>query len=128
VTADEAKAIVDRFAAADPSMATIASVAKQLIDQAVNDAEALSAADRLELVEFRAKADAERIADAARKRRKRASAGHPPDIHRTSADGVSARARSSSSFLARLHQLRRVDDAKVLKSLGRSPKGRHYRG
>jgi hypothetical protein len=69
MTADEAKAIVDRFAAADPSMATIAAVAKQLIDQAVNDAEALSAADRLELAEFRAKADAERIADAARKRR-----------------------------------------------------------
>jgi uncharacterized membrane protein YccC len=30
--------------------------------------------------------------------------------------------------LARLHQLRGLGDAKVLKSLGRSPKGRHYRG
>jgi hypothetical protein len=30
--------------------------------------------------------------------------------------------------LARLHQLRGLDDAKVLKSLGRSSKGRHYRG
>jgi hypothetical protein len=30
--------------------------------------------------------------------------------------------------LARLHQLRGVGDAKVLKSLGRSSKGRHYRG
>jgi DNA-binding response OmpR family regulator len=30
--------------------------------------------------------------------------------------------------LTRLHQLRGVGDAKVLKSLGRSPKGRHYRG
>jgi hypothetical protein len=29
--------------------------------------------------------------------------------------------------LTRLHQLRGVGDAKVLKSLGRSPKGRHYR-
>jgi hypothetical protein len=29
--------------------------------------------------------------------------------------------------LARLHQLRGLSDAKVLKSLGRSPKGRHYR-
>jgi site-specific DNA-methyltransferase (adenine-specific) len=31
-------------------------------------------------------------------------------------------------FLARLHQLRGLGDAKVLKSLGRSPKGRHYKG
>ena len=30
--------------------------------------------------------------------------------------------------LPRLHQLRGLDDAKVLKSLGRSSKGRHYRG
>jgi hypothetical protein len=30
--------------------------------------------------------------------------------------------------LARLHQLRGLGDAKVLKSLGHSPKGRHYRG
>ena len=30
--------------------------------------------------------------------------------------------------LARLHQLRGVDDAKLLKSLGRGSKGRHYRG
>jgi hypothetical protein len=30
--------------------------------------------------------------------------------------------------LTRLHQLRGLGDAKVLKSLGRSPKGRHYRG
>jgi hypothetical protein len=30
--------------------------------------------------------------------------------------------------LTRLHQLRGVGDAKVLKSLGRSSKGRHYRG
>jgi hypothetical protein len=30
--------------------------------------------------------------------------------------------------LSRLHQLRGVGDAKVLKSLGRSSKGRHYRG
>jgi hypothetical protein len=32
------------------------------------------------------------------------------------------------SAIARLHQLRGVGDAKVLKSLGRSSKGRHYRG
>ena len=31
-------------------------------------------------------------------------------------------------WLARLHQLRGLEDAKVLKSLGRSSKGRHYRG
>lgn len=31
-------------------------------------------------------------------------------------------------LLTRLHQLRGVGDAKVLKSLGHSPKGRHYRG
>jgi len=30
--------------------------------------------------------------------------------------------------LTRLHQLRGLGDAKVLRSLGRSPKGRHYRG
>ena len=30
--------------------------------------------------------------------------------------------------LTRLHQLRGLEDAKVLKSLGRSSKGRHYRG
>jgi hypothetical protein len=30
--------------------------------------------------------------------------------------------------LTRLHQLRGLGDAKVLKSLGHSPKGRHYRG
>ena len=33
-----------------------------------------------------------------------------------------------SPHLTRLHQLRGLGDAKVLKSLGRSPKGRHYRG
>ena len=31
-------------------------------------------------------------------------------------------------WLARLHQLRGLGDPKVLKSLGRSSKGRHYRG
>jgi hypothetical protein len=39
----------------------------------------------------------------------------PLDLHR-------------QTMLTRLHQLRGVGDAKVLKSLGRSPKGRHYRG
>src|SRR5271170_1683421 len=34
----------------------------------------------------------------------------------------------SSTTLARLHQLRGLGDAKVLKSLGHGPKGRHYRG
>jgi len=34
----------------------------------------------------------------------------------------------ASRTLARLHQLRGLGDAKVLKSLGHSPKGRHYRG
>ena len=33
-----------------------------------------------------------------------------------------------SRLLTRLHQLRGLGDAKVLKSLGHSPKGRHYRG
>src|ERR1019366_6687738 len=32
------------------------------------------------------------------------------------------------AMLARLHQLRGLGDAKLLKSLGRSFKGRHYRG
>jgi hypothetical protein len=31
-------------------------------------------------------------------------------------------------YLTRLHQLRGLGDAKLLKSLGRSFKGRHYRG
>ena len=34
----------------------------------------------------------------------------------------------SQACLARLHQLRGLGDAKLLKSLGRSFKGRHYRG
>jgi hypothetical protein len=34
----------------------------------------------------------------------------------------------ASSLLTLLHQLRGLGDAKVLKSLGHSPKGRHYRG
>jgi hypothetical protein len=34
----------------------------------------------------------------------------------------------TASNLSRLHQLRGLGDAKVLKSLGHSPKGRHYRG
>ena len=46
----------------------------------------------------------------------------------SSAAFASAARRASSAPLARLHQLRGVGDAKVLKSLGRSPKGRHYRG
>jgi len=55
---------------------------------------------------------------------------------------VSSRETSASTFgpvqgwaltsragnLARLHQLRGLGDAKILKSLGHSPKGRHYRG
>jgi putative SOS response-associated peptidase YedK len=32
------------------------------------------------------------------------------------------------AWLTRLHQLRGLGDAKLLKSLGRSFKGRHYRG
>jgi hypothetical protein len=35
---------------------------------------------------------------------------------------------SATACLTRLHQLRGLGDAKVLKSLGHSPKGRHYRG
>jgi uncharacterized membrane protein YccC len=35
---------------------------------------------------------------------------------------------AGARLLARLHQLRGLGDAKVLKSLGHSPKGRHYRG
>jgi len=34
----------------------------------------------------------------------------------------------ASRGLTRLHQLRGLGDAKILKSLGHSPKGRHYRG
>jgi hypothetical protein len=36
--------------------------------------------------------------------------------------------RTPLAAVARLHQLRGLGDAKVLKSLGRSSKGRHYRG
>jgi tyrosyl-tRNA synthetase len=36
--------------------------------------------------------------------------------------------RVFDKFLTRLHQLRGLGDAKLLKSLGRSFKGRHYRG
>jgi hypothetical protein len=34
----------------------------------------------------------------------------------------------NQAVLTRLHQLRGLGGAKVLKSLGHSPKGRHYRG
>jgi hypothetical protein len=58
------------------------------------------------------------------RRRKRptrlGSDGHDPRIR---ADYEKRQRR-----LARLHQLRGLGDAKVLKSLGHSPKGRHYRG
>jgi hypothetical protein len=37
-------------------------------------------------------------------------------------------ADDGKTTLTRLHQLRGLGDTKVLKSLGRSPKGRHYRG
>jgi hypothetical protein len=36
--------------------------------------------------------------------------------------------RFRNTLLSRLHQLRGLGDAKLLKSLGRSFKGRHYRG
>ncbi len=36
--------------------------------------------------------------------------------------------KSEQDSLARLHQLSGLGDAKLLKSLGRSFKGRHYRG
>ena len=45
------------------------------------------------------------------------------------ATGEAARhSKEGSLMLARLHQLRGLGDPKVLKSLGRSSKGRHYRG
>jgi hypothetical protein len=36
--------------------------------------------------------------------------------------------KATTLELTRLHQLRGLGDAKILKSLGHSPKGRHYRG
>jgi hypothetical protein len=71
MTADEAKAIIDRFAAADSSMAAIAAVAKQLIDQVAADAQALSVADRRELEEWRAKAEVNRTKNTERQQRHR---------------------------------------------------------
>ena len=56
-----------------------------------------------------------------------------PDLRKalTSMHLTSAGSTASSDYaamLTRLHQLRGLGDAKVLKSLGHSPKGRHYRG
>src|ERR1700722_2906573 len=77
---DEAKAIIDRFAAADSSLAAIAAVARQLIDQVA--------------------AAAVTLAERERKRAWRAHRKAVPDMSRTGVpDAVSARARSSSSSL-----------------------------
>jgi thiamine pyrophosphate-dependent acetolactate synthase large subunit-like protein len=43
-------------------------------------------------------------------------------------NGTYGALRWFAGVLTRLHQLRGLGDAKVLKSLGHSPKGRHYRG
>lgn len=51
------------------------------------------------------------------------------DLPAIAGDGTSKSAASRRFVaLSRLHQLRGLGDAKVLKSLGRSSKGRHYRG
>ena len=63
------------------------------------------------------------------------SAGEPHDI-RPLAMGAAHQITAAMGWslpytlgvLARLHQLRGLGDAKVLKSLGHGPKGRHYRG
>jgi len=102
MTADEAKAIIDRFAVADSSLAAIAAVAKQLIDQVAADAQALSLADRRELEEWRAKAEVERIKNNERQQRHRSRLRHGDchgDVTVTASDASPARARSSSSFL-----------------------------
>lgn len=106
MTGDEAKAIFDKFAAADPSMAPLAAVAKQLIDQVAADAQALSVADRCELDARREKDRVDRDNENAYRRKKRrekpASIGRPSDAQTSDgrpADAVSSRARSSSSYL-----------------------------
>jgi hypothetical protein len=100
---DEAKATIDRFAAADSSTAAIAAVAKQLIEQVATDAAALSETDRRELDALREKQRVEREKDNAYRRQKRrekpASVGCPSDA-KTSvgcpSDALPSRARSSS--------------------------------
>jgi hypothetical protein len=101
VTADEAKAIIDRFAAADSSLVAIAAVTKQLIDQVAADGQALSAADRRELEEWRAKGEVDRLNTNERQQRCR-DRKKSRDGHVTSRDGPAAshaHARSSSIFL-----------------------------
>jgi hypothetical protein len=101
MTPDEAKAILDRFVEADSSLAAIAAVAKQFIDQVAADAQALSAADKDELAERRAREQRDRENDNAYRRARRQR--HPTDVRRMSdgcpTDAVSTRARSSSSSL-----------------------------
>jgi hypothetical protein len=78
MTPDEAKATIDRFATADSSMAAIAAVAKQLIDQVAAAAVTLAERER-------------KRAQRARKAVPDKCPGHVPDT-------VSARARSSSTL------------------------------
>jgi hypothetical protein len=106
MTADEAKAVIDKFAAADSSMAAIAAVAEQLIDQVAADAQALSAADRCELDARREKERVDRDNENAYRRKKRrekpASIGCPSDVQTSAgcpSDVASSRACSSSAYL-----------------------------
>lgn len=99
---DEAIAIIDRFIAADLSAAAFAAVIRLLLLGKVRVAAEALAPDMQELEERRAKDERERAQDAARKRRKRASGGCPPDAEMSGGcppDAASSCARSSSSYL-----------------------------
>jgi hypothetical protein len=77
---DEAKGIVDKFAAADSSLAAIAAIAKQLIDQVAADAVRLAECERKRVYRARIKTVPDKCL------------GHVPD---SVPDTASARARSS---------------------------------
>jgi hypothetical protein len=93
---DEAIAIIDRFIAADSSAPAFAAVIKMLLGKIRIAAEAL-APDMQELEEFRAKAEATRIRNAACQARRRAASPTCHGDEKCHGDTVSSRARSSSS-------------------------------
>jgi hypothetical protein len=94
----EANAIIDRFIAADSSAPAFAAVIKMLLGKILAAAEAL-APDRQELEEFRAKAEATRVRNAACQARRRAGSPASPTRHgdeKCHGDTAPSRARSSS--------------------------------
>jgi hypothetical protein len=94
----EANAIIDRFIAADSSAPAFAAVIKMLLGKVLAAAEAL-APDMRELDEFRAKAEATRVRNAACQARRRAGSPASPTRHgdeKCHGDTAPSRARSSS--------------------------------